>query len=57
MMPLAHKNILVVGLGITGGRASFDMYSDYAHRGDVYCQAVDRFKNKFLDHGKNQNRT
>jgi len=42
---------------LSPGCASFDMYSNYAHRGDAYCQAVDDLKNKFLSNGKTQNRT
>ncbi len=42
---------------LSPGCASFDMYSNYAHRGDAYCQAVELLKNKLSSNGKNQNRT
>ncbi len=55
---LAHRDASVDDvILLSPGCASFDMYSNYAHRGDAYCQAVDLLKNKFLSNGKNQNRT
>jgi UDP-N-acetylmuramoylalanine--D-glutamate ligase len=55
---LAHRDASVDDvILLSPGCASFDMYSNYAHRGEAYCQAVDYFKNKFLANGKNQNRT
>ncbi len=55
---LAHRDASVDDvILLSPGCASFDMYSNYAHRGEAYFQAVDHLKNKFLSNAKNQNRT
>jgi len=41
---------------LSPGCASFDMYANYGHRGDTFCQAVNQLKSKLLSHAKNQTR-